>query len=629
MEAVERDLKGADFGRRLMWDAGDGIAARPFHRAEDLPEEAWVREAAPGAAPHLRGYQAAARPWAVREAVRTGNAAEANAAARQALARGADQILFRIYPGGVRLDGASTMKALLAGIDLEATPVFFAAGPLAPQALALLLNEAAERGVPAARLRGGVDGDPILDACLGWREGGFDRWQKEAMPLVAYDASALPLMRTLAIRAVEFHRAGATAAQELAFGLAVFVEYLSHLRGRGLSAERVAGQCEMQLGVGANYLVEIAKLRAARALVAKVLEAFGVQRARPNFHAETSPVTKTVYDPHVNLLRTTTEAMAAAIANVDSLTVCAFDELVRPPNDFSSRMARNVSLLLREEAHVARAADPLGGSYTIERLTADVALKAWELFQEVEANGGFVSAWKAGLVPAAIAEARSARLKAARGRRSSIIGTNAYPNLSETAPPDLPAAEARPRVALSAFAVGDSFTGLREALAEGSELNNWITDTPAPSTPLDRFRPAEPFERLRLRMERHVRQGGARPTVQLVLAGDAKMRKARATFCIGLFGCAGFEVAECGPFQDVSGADPTGDIVVLCSSDAEYPALAAALKPRLGDRTLVIAGYPEAALPELEAIGVRDFVYLRQDAVSTLAGFMDRLGVEA
>lgn len=629
MAVVERDLKGAEFEKRLVWTTGDGIAVRPFHRKEDLPAEAWVRKAAPGSASYLRGYGADSRAWAVRDVIRIEGVADANLAARHALMCGADQIQFRVYPYGVQLRSAEDMKALLAGIDLESTPVYFAAGPLAPQVLALFLNEAESQGIPAGRLRGGVDGDPIIDGCLGWRDGGVDGWDRDATPLVAYDASALPLIRTLAIRAVAFHEAGATAAQELAFGLALLVEYLAHLRGRNLSPGRVVAQAEIQFGAGSNYLIEIAKFRAARVLITKVLEAFEVHDARPRIHADTSLVSKTVFDAHANLLRATTEAMAAVIGGVDSLTVWPFDELQKPANEFSAHLARNVSLLLREEAYLGKVADPLGGGYTVEVLTAALAQKAWALFQEIEANGGFVASWKGSQIPSALAESRSARQKAAHGRRASIIGTNAYPNPKETVLDELRAPDMRPRVALSAFATSDSFTGVREALAEGSSLENWLTETVAPHSPLDPFRPATGFEEMRLRVERHVQAGGKRPIAQLVLAGDAKMRKARATFCTGFFGCGGFEVVEDRPVKDAATVDPAGDLIVLCSSDAEYVELATALRPKLGGKTLVIAGYPQDALPSLEALGVKDFVHIRQDAVATLTAHLDRLGVLA
>lgn len=629
MAVVEKDLKGADFEKRLVWTTDDGIAVRPFHRKEDLPTEAWVRKAAPGGAPYLRGYGHDSRSWAVRDVIRTESVADANLAARHSLMRGADQVQFRIYPYGIALRTAADMKALLAGIDLESTPVFFAAGPLAPQVLALFLNEAESQGIPAGRLRGGVDGDPIVDGCLGWRDGGADGWEREATPLVAYDASALPLIRTLAVRAVAFHEAGATAAQELAYGLAVLVEYLAHLRGRNLSPERVVAQAEIQFGAGSNYLLEIAKLRAARVLISKVLEAFGVHDVRPRIHADTSLVTKTVYDAHANLLRATTEAMAAVIGGVDSLAVWPFDELLTPANEFSAHLARNVSLLLREEAYLGKVADPLGGGYTIEALTSALAGKAWSLFQEIEGNGGFVASWKGSQIPSTLAASRGARQKAAHGRRASIIGTNAYPNPKETVLGALRAPDTRPMVALSAFATSDSFTGVREALAEGSSLDNWLTATVAPHSPLDPFRPAEAFEAMRLRVERHVQGGGRRPTVQLVLAGDAKMRKARATFCTGFFGCGGFAVADDRPVKDVATVEPTGDLIVLCSSDAEYVDLATALRPRLGDKPLVIAGYPQDALPALEALGVKDFVHIHQDAVAVLTAYLDRLGIPA
>jgi methylmalonyl-CoA mutase len=357
-----------------------------------------------------------------------------------------------------------------------------------------------------------------------------------------------------------FHEQGGTAVQELAFALAAASDELA--AGRPVSG--------LAFSTGANYFFEIAKLRAARLLWARLAESYGVG-GETLLHASTALEDKSLYDPYSNLLRATTEALSAVLGGADTLAV--------EPARFSARLAANVERILREEAHVDKVAGPAGGSYYVEALTGALADSAWKLFQEIEAGGGYAAAQAAGRIAEALAASRSAKAKAVGSRRRTLVGVNNYPDLNESA----------------LDSAGD--------LAAAS------------------WRLAEPLERVRLRTERHARRAGRRPTVLLLARGDLKMRMARANFCLNFFGCGGFAVTQAETLED--GAD----LVVLRSRDAEYLALAGEVCPVAGVPVLV-AGNPKEGAEELKAARVAGFVHLGSNLVETLSLWQDRLGLE-
>ncbi|MCU0245985.1 MAG: methylmalonyl-CoA mutase family protein [Bryobacter sp.] len=358
------------------------------------------------------------------------------------------------------------------------------------------------------------------------------------------------------VDASRHHEAGATAAQEIACALAEGVEKLA--------AGANPAEVTFAFSIGASYYLEVAKLRAARALWAQVVKAFGFpeQQAYMTIHARTALANKTLYDPYNNLLRATVEAHAAVTGGADSLTVRAFG--------YDQRLADNVQLVLKEESHLDKVADPAGGSWYFEALTDALAREAWELFQMIEAKGGFAAATNDGTIANAIARSRAAKEAAVATRKQAVIGTNQYPNLKETA-------------------------------AEAPAGDGW--------------RAAQAFEALRRRTER----APNKPKVLLLEAGDAKMRKARAGFCAGFFATAAFTVKTAAALEEA-------DLVVLCSSDAEYPALAAEIVPKTKAPVLV-AGYPKESIDALKQAGVADFVYLGANAVEVLSRWQDKLGL--
>jgi methylmalonyl-CoA mutase len=383
-----------------------------------------------------------------------------------------------------------------------------------------------------------------------------------------------------AIRADLVLEAGADAIQQLGIALAAGVEKLTQLC-EDRPVDVAAREIEFVFAVGSTYFFEIAKLRAARMLWAQAVAAFGpLDKAscRMNLQVRTSRLNKSVCDPYTNVLRVTTEAMSAAIGGCETLTVqpCGFDE----------HLALGVQRVLAEEAHLNAVADPAGGSYYIESLTASLAREAWKLFQRIEAGGGYSKAVSAGWLAAEIAKTRASREKAVSSRRRAMVGVNNYPDLNGKPMGAAPVSESGP-------------------------------------VPFPMFRLAEPFERIRERTARHVRKTGRPVSVLLLKRGDVKMRTARANFALNFLGCAGFEIAEC---EEYTGS--AADLVVLCSSDPEYVAFAeevcAALKV-----PVIVAGNPKEQMDVLKTAGVQGFIHIASDAVETLAYWQDRLGMEA
>lgn len=379
-----------------------------------------------------------------------------------------------------------------------------------------------------------------------------------------------------AIRADLVHEAGADAIQQLGIALAAGVEKLAQLC-EDRPVDVAAREIQFVFAVGSTYFFEIAKLRAARMLWAQAVRAFSpadLQSCRINLHVRTSRLNKSFCDPCTNVLRVTTEAMSAAIGGCESLTV--------QPFGFEEHLALGVQRVLAEEAHLNAVADPAGGSYYIESLTASLAREAWKLFQRIEAGGGYSQALRAGWLAEEIAKTRAAREKAVSSRRKALVGVNNYPDLN------------------------------------GKSLEI----TPSPTTavaPFPQFRLAEPFEKIRQRTAMHASKTSHLPKVLLLKRGDVKMRTARANFALNFLGCAGFEITESEEY-----AGTNADLIVLCSSDPEYLSFAQEVCSAT-KIPVVVAGSPKDQIDALKAAGVQGFIHIASDAVEILTYWQDRL----
>ncbi|NPC77767.1 methylmalonyl-CoA mutase, partial [Pyxidicoccus fallax] len=427
---VEKDLKGKPFSS-LQSPLEGGLSLKPLYTSEDVPSPVEP----PGVAPYVRGTQPLGHTeggWTVCQEYAGPDVDSTAESLRTDLERGAMGVwLLLDAPYGVDVKDAATLKRLLAHVPLERTPVHLepARDVLAPASL--LLQVADGLGIQRAALKGSLGIDPIgALARSGATKADVAATLREAAPLVTSLLKEAPGLRALLVSSRAWADAGATPVQELAWAIATGVEYLRELERAGVSPNDAARSVQFALSVGAHFFPEIARLRAARLLWAKVVAASGgsPEAQAMTLHARTASATKTKHDPWVNILRATSESFAAVVAGADSVSTTPFDEPLGTPDEQGRRLARNTQLILRDESSLNRVADPAGGSYYLEELTTEVARAAWAELQRIESLGGMSKALTQGDVARAIAESVAARDKAVRTRRLPIVGVSEFPH---------------------------------------------------------------------------------------------------------------------------------------------------------------------------------------------------------
>lgn len=598
MEKVTADLKGADFEKKLVWKTNEGFKVKPFYRMEDL-EGLKTTDALPGEFPYLRGTKKDNNEWLVRQEIKVESPQEANAKALDILNKGVDSLAFRIKAKELC---AEYIETLLEGICADCVELnFYTCQGHVVELAEILVAYFKKKGYDLTKLKGSIGYD-FFDKMLakGKEKGDMVATAKSLIEATA----ALPEYRVLNVTALTMNNAGAYIYQELGYALAWGNEYMQQLTVAGLPAALVARKIKFNFGISSNYFLEIAKFRAARMLWANIVASYDAEdrcAAKMHVHAETSTFNLTLFDAHVNLLRTQTEAMSAALGGVDSMTVTPFDKAYEAPNDFSERMARNQQLLLKEESHFDKVIDPAAGSYYIENLTVSIAKQAWELFLAVEEAGGFYAAVKAGTVQAAVNESNKVRHAAVAKRKEVLLGTNQFPNFSEMAAGKKP---------------------LEATCCCGGGHDTCQKDVPA----LNFDRAASEFEALRLETE----ASGKRPKAFMLTIGNLAMRQARAQFSCNFLACAGYEVIDNLGFPTVEAGieaamNAKADIVVLCSSDDEYAEYAIpAFKALDGRAMFIVAGAP-ANMEELKAAGIENFIHVRVNVLETLREYNKKL----
>jgi methylmalonyl-CoA mutase len=606
---IQADLKGADYDKKLLWKADEKITVRPYYREENLADIGPQLNLIPGQFPFLRGGKAD-NQWAISQGIDSTSLTAANAAAKDALARGADAVSFRITHSGSQASGplpqsVEELATLLDGID---APLYFKAADLAPSILTLLCA-ANERGALKS-LKGALDFDPLNDLLL---TGSADKNAEELFQAAAAAVNLsgkLPGFKTLAVRGWQIPEAGGTAVEELAAAIAAGAEYLAGLTAKGIGVEAAASAIYFDMAVSANYFFEIAKFRALRLLWAQVVQQFqpaGKQSARACVVATTSRWDGTIYDRHMNLLRGTTKTMSAVLGGADVIETLPFDGELHASDEISRRLARNTQIILKKESYFDRVVDPGAGSYYLETLTDSMAREAWKLFQQIEEKGGYLKAIETGFVQAEVSASRARKDKIVASRSYTLLGTNQFPNAKEKVLQEIKASEA--------------------VAVKGKKGKAVITVTPLPP-----YRGAQGYEELRLRTERYLASGKRNPRFLLLEYGDLKMRKARVGFSLNFIACGGFEVVTKSSDSTAEAAakvatEAKADVVVLCSSDEEYPPMAKPLIEKLGGKIPVIVAGNPATIDQLKADGVADFIHVRSNAIAVLSAWQLRLGV--
>ena len=592
---VIADLKGADFDKKLVWRTNEGFNVQPMYRAEDIADFK-TTDSLPGEFPYVRGTRTN-NDWLTRQEILESDPAKANETALDVLNKGVTSLGFHVSEPSVE-----TVKALLKGIDINAVEINFTCCPSKCQALAEALVNYLKANGEEKTFKGSINFNPLKPALRKGKDIEVAAIVEKAKAILT-TVKDVPGLKVLAVDSDMLSNAGAFIYQELGYAIAWGADWLTLLTDAGLSVDEVASRIKFNMGVSSNFFMELAKFRAARMLWAQIVAQYkpaNEDSAKMLVHASTSRFNQTIYDAHVNLLRSQTESMSAALAGVDSITTTPFDLPYKTPDTFSERIARNQQFLLKEESHLDKVIDPAGGSYYVETLTVSLANEAWKLFIECENEGGFFALVEAGKVQAAVNASSEKRHNEVARRKEILLGTNQYPNINETAAGKIENA--------------------------GAACHCGCSDGVNTEKALANKRAASDFEALRLETE----AAAKRPKVFMLTIGNLAMRLARAQFSTNFFGCAGYEIIDNLGFNTVEeGVDAAlakgADVIVLCSSDDEYATLAPeAYKYLNGRAEFVVAGNP-ACTEELKAAGINDFVHVRCNVLDTLRDFNKRL----
>jgi len=671
---VEADLAGVPFEKKLVTHTYEGIDIQPVYTRRDFDAAhdplgfpglpTFVRGARPLgqalAGTDLRQQYADADLATVNRAIRTDLSGgvtsvelHLDAAAAQGFDPGDDGAAALAGQAGIMAYRVDDLDTALANVDLAAVGVALAAGAAFVPAAALLTELWQRRGVPLDQVHGAFNADPL--AVLA-REGGLPLSADEALTalgdLTAWTSANLPRVTAVAVDTSPYHHAGATAAQDLALAMATATAYLRAMTAAGLSVDDAARQILFHISLGTHHFLAIAKLRAARRLWARVVEAAAGSdgSAAMQIHARVSDRVLTVRDPYVNILRNTVGVFAAIIGGAQVVTSVPLDQVVGPADDFTRRVARNTLLILEQEAHLHRVVDPAGGSWFIDRITTDLAAEAWRIFQEIERRGGMLAVLENGWIASEIDAAFAPRAKDIARRKEGITGVSEFPNVAEEpiarTAPDVAALRraAIERISKKGKAAPASIPDFAAALAaaSGATIGQLARAlgfhrSHARIEPLQARSFAEPFEELRDAADAWQAMHGTRPRVFLANLGPVAHHTARATYSKNFFEAGGFEVLSNDGFRDAAAAanafqQSGARIAVICSSDKLYPELvpptAAALKLS-GARSVVLAGNPGDNETAWRDAGVDRFIYMKCDVLATLRDMLREEGVLA
>ena len=603
-DKIIADLKGADFDKKLVWRTPEGFNVQPFYRREDL-KGLKTTTSAPGEFPYVRGTKTN-NEWAIRQNIcACKNARKANAKALDVLNKGITSLGFCLDKEKLTYH---FIKVLLDGIKADAIRINFTICPCAaPQLANILVRYYGRMGYDVKNMQGSINVDPIKQMLIKGKL--LTREQvTEKITATVKAAKSLPGYRVVGVNSVILNNSGAYCAQELAYALAWGAEYMTMLTEAGVPNYKAANAIRFNMGIGGNYFMEIAKFRAGRMLWAKIVEAYKApvftaalkDAAKMNVCAETSRFNMTVFDAYVNLLRSQTETMSAAIAGVDEIVVTPFDVTYEQPTEFAERIARNQQLLLKEESHFDKVVDPAAGSFYVENLTHAIAQEAWKQFLAIQEQGGMYEMVASGKVQEAMQENLTKRLSDVARRKEILLGSNQYPNFTEKA----------------AKKIKTTDCGCGCCATHKGEI---------PALPVARA--AEEFEALRLETEAAKRQ----PVAFMLTIGNLAMRIARAQFSCNFLACAGYKVIDNNGFATVAegikaARKAKADIIVLCSSDDEYATLAPeAWKKLKGAKELFIVAGAPACSDDLKALGITNFINVRSNVLETLKSYNAQL----
>ncbi|MEQ8786875.1 MAG: methylmalonyl-CoA mutase family protein [Pirellulaceae bacterium] len=678
-ELVEADLKGASFEQKLVTHTYEGIDIQPVYTRRDALADDETHSL-PGFRPFVRGASplgAVLTGWDLRQEYAHPDLTVVNQSILADLEGGVTSLLLRLdraARGGRDPDQAAVadmagddglmaytvadLETALTGVHLNMVGVALEAGGAFVPAAAALTALWRRRGVSADEARGAFNADPL--AALA-RDGELplstDAALSQLADLARFTAVHFPHVTAVGVDTSPYHHAGATAAQDLAFGMATGVQYLRAMIEAGMSIDDAASQFTFRISLGTHHFLAISKLRAARRLWSRVVGASGgsASAGAMRIHARTSRRVLTQRDPYVNMLRNTVGVFAAGIGGAETITSVPFDMPVGLPSDFSRRIARNTLLILQEESHLHRVVDPAGGSWFLDRTTQQLADAAWKIFQQIERQGGMLSVLESGWAAEQIDSAFAPRAKDIARRKEGITGVSEFPNVAEEPvvhPPVDPtvlrgeaarriaAATAKTPALASLTSQSDMTASAVKAAEDGATLGRIAAalgfhDQRTAVAPLEVHSFAEPFEVLRDASDAYQAEHGRRPRVFLVNMGPVAHYTARATYSKNFFEAGGFEVVSGDGFRDADAAvaalrDSGASTAVICSSDKLYADIVPDVAPKLkaaGAKVVVLAGHPGENEKAWRASGVDRFIFIKCDVLATLRDMLREEGV--
>ena len=683
--ACEALLKGAPFEKKMFTKTYEGITFDPMYTRKHT-EDILPKGVMPGMGDYLRGVDAAGyigKPWGIAQACDETLPAENNELLRHEHDKGAT--IYHIVldtasrtgvdarqaeavgDTGTSVTTVEDMHVLLTGLDLAKFPLYVYAGANAVPLLALVAAARRASGEDMAEVHGIVGADPIgALAADGKLPASLDAHYDSLAAAARWATANAPHLRTVFVRSDVYSNGGANDVQEVASVLATATAYLRALCERGLTIDEAASQIAFAFSMGANFFLQIAKLRAVRPLWAQIVGAFGgsAEAQKMRIHARPALFFKTIYDPYVNMLRNTTEIFSGVVGGIDSFESAPFDEPIRKGDEFSRRIARNVQIMLQEEFGLLQPIDPAGGSWAVETLTRQMKEKIWAEFQRIEKEGGIIAALRAGSLQESVAAVLAARFKNADLRRDRIVGNNMYPNMTETLletrAEDTAALKAQRTADIDAYLsdidvkhLGEALASLRQAHsvdnaveaalagATIAELMTAVTEGNGAETvtAIAPHRWSERFEALRQRTEEYKAEKNDNVKIFLANMGPIPQHKARADFTTGFLQVGAFEVLGNDGFKTIEEAADAArasgaDAVVICSTDATYPEIVPALAPKLHEvlpkaRVFLAGAAPKDLLETYKEAGIDEYISVRANCYEILESLQKQKGMIA
>ncbi|MCT8139226.1 methylmalonyl-CoA mutase small subunit (plasmid) [Anaerobacillus sp. CMMVII] len=655
--AVEKSLKGAPFSK-LLTRTYEDIILQPMYQQRDVKNLAFSNTV-PGDFPFIRGTDQVAgeKSWLVAQEMIHPLPEILNEWLKNDLSKGVNAINLvindelKLATGkrsfsqtGAGIYTLADLETIFENIDVTEFPILIECGTN-HSVLGLIAAYYQKYNLPLKSLRGCIGTDPIS---MLLKEGTLPNdmaiYLDQMASAIKWRLENDIELKLITIDGNIYHNSGANAVQELAFMAATGVYYIRELQERGLSIDQIASSISFSISIGSNLFMELAKIRSARMLWATIVKAFGGEERsqKLHVHARTSQWTKTVYDPYVNMLRGTVEAFTAALGGVDSLHVSPFDETFTLPSDFSRRTARNIQLIIQEEAHVLKTADPAGGSWYVEHLTDEIGKKSWKLFQQIEEVGGMYTAIQNGLPQKLIKEVSSQKKVDIEKRKLKFVGATMYPNSDELVKKrddqvlhELLEQRFNTIKQKSAVSVSISSQNMMSDIIDAFEIGASVNDivralgssNVASVEKLETYRATEDFEELR-KINDSKKQAGRPANVFLTSMGPLSHHKQRSDFIASFFETGGFQVLRNDGFKTTAEAiqatiQTDSSIAIICGKNKSYHEhaiqIVTEVKKKRPDIRLFVAGMQEAELEkQLIGAGLAGFIHVETNCYQLL-----------